>query len=68
MSERPWTDQMRALVWLLGLMRREGRAGGKAVKQAMDAVRDGLVSAYEGSCWRENHSRVRTNTRSFQTL
>ena len=68
MSERPWTDKMRALVWLLGLMRREGRAGGKAVKQAMDAVRDGLVSAYEGSCWRENHSRVRTNTRSFQTL
>jgi hypothetical protein len=56
MSERPWTDQMRALVWLLGLMRREGRAGGKAVKQAMDAVRDGLVSAYEGSCWRETHS------------
>ena len=68
MSERPWTDQMRALVRLLGLMRREGRAGGKAVKQAMDAVRDGLVSACEGSCWRENHSRVRTNTRSFQTF
>lgn len=48
MSERPWTDQMRALVRLLGLMRREGRAGGKAVKQAMDAVRDGLVSACKG--------------------
>ena len=55
MSERPWTDQMRALVWLLGLMRREGRAGGKAVKQAMDAVRSGVVNACEGSCWRENH-------------
>lgn len=65
MSERPWTDQMRALVRLLGLMRREGNVSGKAVKRAMDAVRDGLVSAYEGSCWRENHSRVRTDIRGF---
>ncbi len=40
MSERPWTDQMRALVRLLGLMRREGRAGGKAVQLAMQWLRE----------------------------
>ena len=37
---------MPALVRLLGLMRREGNVSGKAVKRAIDAVRDGLVSAY----------------------
>ena len=52
MPERLWTDHMRALVRLLGLMRREGRAGRKTVQHAVDAVRDGLVSAYEESCWR----------------
>ena len=68
MSERPWTDQMRALVRLLGLMRREGRAGGKAVKQAMDAVRDGLVSACEGSCWREDWSGERGRQNSKPSI
>ena len=43
MSERPWTDKMRALVRLLGLMRCQGNVSGKAVKQAMDAVRRGGV-------------------------
>ena len=43
MSERPWTDKMRALVRLLGLMRREGNVSGKAVKWAIDAVRRGGV-------------------------
>ena len=43
MSERPWTDKMRALVRLLGLMRREGDVSGKAVKRAIDAVRRGGV-------------------------
>jgi hypothetical protein len=35
--------RMPALVRLLGLMRREGNVSGKAVKRAIDAVRDGLV-------------------------
>ena len=39
--------RMPALVRLLGLMRREGNVSGKAVKRAIDAVRDGLVSAYD---------------------
>ena len=43
MSERPWTDKMRALVRLLGLMRRQGNVSGKAVKWAIDAVRRGGV-------------------------
>jgi hypothetical protein len=34
---------MRALVRLLGLMRREGNVSGKAVKRAIDAVRRGGV-------------------------
>ena len=40
MSERPWTDQMRALVRLLGLMRREGRTGRKTVQLAMRWLRE----------------------------
>jgi hypothetical protein len=68
MSERPWTDQMRALVWLLGLMRREGNVSGKAVKRAIDAVRDGLVSAYEGSCWREDWSGERGRQNSKPSI
>ena len=39
--------RMPALVRLLGLMRREERAGRKTVQHAVDAVRDGLVSAYD---------------------